>query len=121
MRLLYVVGLAASFTVLPAVHAADKAAKPTEVRGVKLDSICIDCAVVSDIRQESARRKGSKGAADGAAGASAVADPKAKTVWTTTVVFKGGTTQTYQQSRKPALQPGDVVIVQEGVPRKYVN
>ena len=119
MRILYVIALAGSFVAMPAVHAANKAAKPTEVRGVKLDSICVDCAVVSEVRQEKAKPKGSKGAAASSTGSEG--DSKAKTVWTTTVVFKGGTTQSYQQSHKPALQPGDVVIVQEGVPRKYVN
>ena len=113
---------------MPPVHAADKAARPTEVQGVKLNSICIDCAVVSDIRMETVKRKGSsKGAVDGAPASGAVAanesdkNAKAATVWTTTVIFKGGTTQTYQQKRNPGLHPGDVVIVQEGVPRKYVK
>ena len=126
MRILSVIVLAGSFVAMPAVHAADKAARPSEVHGVKLASICIDCAVVSDVRKETVKRKGSsKSAVDGAAAGSAVAsnegDKKAKTVWTTTVIFKGGTTQSYQQSRNPGLQPGDVVIVQEGVPRTYVN
>ena len=127
MRIAAVV-LAASFVAMPAVHAADKAARPTEVHGVKLTSICIDCAVVSDIHTETVNRKGrSKGAAGGVPASGAVAgnesDKSAKTVtvWATTVVFRGGTTQTYQQSRNPGLRPGDVVIVQEGVPRKYVK
>ena len=96
------------------------------MHGVKLTSICVDCGVVSDIRKETVTRKGSgKSAADAtpASGAANESDKKAKTatVWTTTVVFKGGTTQTYQQGRDPGLHAGDVVIIEEGLPRKYAQ
>jgi hypothetical protein len=126
MRITSAIVLAASVVALSAVHAADKAARPTEVHGVKLSSICIDCAVVSDVRTENVNLKKSKKTAAGGAPASGAAsgsegDAKTTTVWSTTVVFRGGTTQTYQQRRNPGLHPGDVVIVQEGVPRKYVN
>jgi hypothetical protein len=120
--------LAGSFVALPVLHAADQSAQLTEVHGVKLSSICMRCAVVSDIRMETVKRKGaSKGTVEGAPASGAVAggesdkNAKTATVWTTTVIFKGGTTQIYQQSRNPGFHPGDVVIVQEGVPRKYVN
>ena len=113
---------------MPAVHAADGAARPTEVHGVKLTSICVDCAVVSDVGVETVKPKAStKSAVASAPTSGAVAanegdkNAKAAYVWTTTVIFKGGTKQTYQQRRNPGLHPGDVVIVQEGVPRKYVN
>src|SRR3954465_9779025 len=128
MRTFSAIVLAANFIAMPAVDAADKPARPTEVQGVKLTSICINCAVVSDIRTETVKRKGSsKDVVDSAPASSAVAgnqsgkNAKTASVWTTTVVFKGGTTQTYQQTRNPGLRPGDVVTVQEGVPRKYVN
>jgi hypothetical protein len=128
MRIFGAIVLAASFVAGPTVHAADKAARPTEVHGVKLTSICIRCAVVSDVRMETVERKARrKGPDSGAPASGALAgnesdkNAKAATVWTTTVVFKGGTTQSYQQSRNPGFHPGDVVIVQEGVPRKYVN
>ena len=68
--------------------------------------------------------KGSgKAAVDGAAASGASAGTqggKTVTVWTMTVIFKNGTTQTYQQGRNPGLHPGDVVTIQEGIPRKYV-
>jgi hypothetical protein len=129
MRLFSAIVLAGSFVAMPAGHAADKAAQPTEVHGVKLSSICNTCGVVSDVRKETVDRKGSSnGATDERASASgAVAgnesDKNAKTanLWTTTVTLKGGTTQTYQQSRNPGLHPGDVVTLQGGVPRKYVK
>src|SRR5947209_4677499 len=117
MRILRTIVLAGSLVAMPAVHAADKATRPTEVHGVKLTSICLDCAVVSDIRKETVKRKGSsKGAVDGPASGAVAAgegEKKAKAVWTTTVIFKGGTTQTYQQTRNPGLHAGDIVIVQE--------
>jgi hypothetical protein len=124
MRISSAIVLAASVVALSAVQAADKAARPTEVHGVKLSSICIDCAVVSDVRTESVNlKKSKKAAAAPASGAASGSEGDAKmtTVWSTTVVFRGGTTQTYQQRRNPGLHPGDVVTVQEGVPRKYVN
>ena len=128
MRTFSAIVLAASFVAVAAVHAADKAARPTEVHGVKLTSICIDCAVVSDIRKETVKgKRGGKGAVDEAAASGAVAgsetskNAKTVTVWTTTVIFKGGTTQTYQQKRSPGLQPGDVVTIEAGVPTKYVK
>ena len=126
MRILGTIVLAGTVVAMSSVHAADKSARPSEVHGVKLTSICVDCGVVSDISKETVTRKGSgKSAADAtpASDAANESDKKAKTatVWTTTVVFKGGTTQTYQQGRNPGLHPGDVVIVEEGVLRKYVQ
>ena len=128
MRTFSAIILAASFVAVPAVHAADKPARPTEVQGVKLTSICIDCAVVSDIRKETVKGKGSgKSAVDEAAASGAVAGKESGksaqtvTVWTTTVIFKDGKTQTYQQRRNPGLHPGDVVTIEEGVPTKYVK
>ena len=117
--------LATSFAPVPGVHAADKPARPTEVHGVKLTSICLDCAVVSSTRKETLKGKGSaKAAVDQAAASGALASGtqsgKSATVWSTTVIFKNGTTQIYQQKRNPGLQPGDVVTIQEGVPTKYV-
>jgi hypothetical protein len=125
MRTSNAVILAAILVAAPSVEAAGKPPHPTEVHGVKLTSICIDCAVVSDIRKETAEGKGSgKHATAEAAASGAVAgneSGKPVTVWSTTVVFKNGTTQTYQQKRNPGLRPGDVVIIQDGVPTKYLN
>jgi len=126
MGILDTIVLVGTVLTMSPVHAGDKSARPSEVHGVKLSSICVDCGVVSDIRKETVTRKGSgKGAADAplASASANEGDKKGKsaTVWTTTVVFKGGTTQTYQQGRNPGLQAGDVVIVEEGVPRKYVQ
>jgi hypothetical protein len=119
---------AAILVAAPSVDAAEKAPHPTEVHGVKLTSICIDCAVVSDIRKETVKGKGSgkhataETAASGAvAGNESGTGAKSVTVWSTTVVFKNGTTQTYQQKRNPGLQPGDVVTIEAGVPTKYRN
>jgi len=128
MRTSSAIILAAMFVAVSGVHAAGKLAPPTEVRGVKLVSICIDCAVVSEIRKETMKSKGSgKNATAEAAASGAVAgneggtSAKSVTVWSTTVVFKNGTTQTYQQKRNPGLRPGDVVTIEAGVPTKYVN
>ena len=128
MRTFSAIVLAVSFFAVPAVHAADKPARPTEVHGVKLTSICVHCAVVADVRKETVKGKGSgKGADDEAAASDATAgsesgkSAKTATLWTTTVIFKGGTTQTYKQRRNPGLQPGDVVTIEEGVPMKYVK
>ena len=128
MRISNAVMLAAILVAAPSVEAAGKPAHPTEVQGVKLTSICIDCGVVSDIRTETVKGKGSgkhataETAASGAvAGNESGTGAKSVTVWSTTVVFKNGTTQTYQQKRNPGLQPGDVVTIQEGVPTRYRN
>ena len=124
MRAFGAVVVATSCVAVPGAHAANKPARPTEVHGVKLTSICIDCAVVSSMRKETVKGKGSgKGAVDQAAASGAAAGTqsgKTATVWSTTVIFKNGTAQTYQQRRHPGLQPGDGVTIQEGVPTKYV-
>jgi hypothetical protein len=115
---------AASFIAVAAAHAAKPST--TEVHGVKLISICNLCGVVSDVRVETVKGKGSgQGAVDEAAASGASAgsatSKSGKKVWFTTIVFKGGTTQTYQQTRNPGFKPGDVVTVQEGIPMKYIN
>ena|SRR5215831_14556263 len=125
MRTSNAVMLAAILVAASSVEAAGKPAHPIEVHGVKLTSICIDCAVVSDIRKETVKGKGSgkQATAEVAASSAAAGNEIGKpvTVWSTTVVFKNGTTQTYQQKRNPGLQPGDVVTIQEGVPTRYRN
>ena len=121
--------LAAAFVAAPATHAAKKSALPTEVQGVNLNSICSECGVVADVRVEtSTKGKGSDQGAASAAAASASSagnppEKKAKTVttWIMTVTFKGGTSQTYRQTRNPGLQPGDVVRIEAGRPTKYVK
>ena len=119
---LSMVALAAIVGAVPAAHAADKRTRPAEVQGVKLTSICVGCAVVSSVRMETVKGKGSGQAAETAASdaAAATRSVKTATVWATTVVFKNGTTQTYQQRRNPGLHAGDVVTIEDGVPTKYV-
>ena len=52
--------VAASFAAIPAAHAGDNpsATRPTEVRGVKLATLCAACGVVSDTRVETRAGKG---------------------------------------------------------------
>jgi outer membrane lipoprotein SlyB len=135
--------LAASFAAILAAHAGDNpaATRPTEVRGVKLASICTTCGVVSATRVETRTGKGTgAGAVGGAvvgglaghqigrgsgnkvatvlgaigggvAGNAIEKNVKKETIWLTTVTFKDGTTDTYEQKTDPGLDAGDVVTV----------
>jgi outer membrane lipoprotein SlyB len=128
---------------------SDHARAPAEVHGVKLASICAACGVVSDTRVEQRNGKGTGvGAVGGAVvgglvghqigggGGNTVAtvlgavggglagnaiEKKVKkvTVWSTTVVFKDGSTETFEQTTDPNLDDGDVVTVHDGHPVKH--
>ena len=134
----------------PEATAADKAVDPvpTEVRGVKLASICSICGVVSDVRAETRDAPASpKGAVAGAvvgglaghglgsgsgktaatvigaigggvAGNAIEKKMHRVTVWTTTVVFKDGTVRGYERDADPKVTPGDVVVIAEGRPAR---
>jgi outer membrane lipoprotein SlyB len=125
-----------------------RASSATEVHGVKLASICAACAVVSDTHVETRTGKGTgAGAVGGAvvggllghqigggsgktaatvlgavgggvAGNAIEKNAKKETVWSTTVVFKDGSTGAYQQTTDPGLKAGDVVKLQDGRPVK---
>ena len=142
---------AASFAAIPAAHAGDNpaATRPTEVRGVKLATLCAACGVVSDTRVETrAGQSTGVGAVGGAivggvvghqigngsgrtvatvlgavgggvAGNAIEKKVKTETVWSTTVTFKDGTTRTYEQTTDPGLDAGDLVTVQDGRPVKH--
>jgi outer membrane lipoprotein SlyB len=148
---LFALVVAASFAAIPAANAGDNAAatRPTEVRGVKLASLCATCGVVSDTRVETRAGKGTGvGAVGGAvvggvvghqigggsgntvatvlgavgggvAGNAIEKKVKKETVWSTTVTFKDGTTRTYEQTTDPGLDAGDVVTVQDGRPVEH--
>jgi len=143
--------LATAFLVVaPSAHAGDKAAAaaPREVRGVKLESICSACGVVSDVRAETrdapADPKGAiagavvgglaghgmgngsgktamtvLGAVGGGIAGNAIEKKMHRvTVWTTTVVFKDGSVRTYERDSGPAVEPGDIVVIAEGHPAR---
>lgn len=144
--------VAASFAAIPAAHAGDSSAamRPTEVRGVKLASICAACGVVSDTRVETRAGDGTgAGAVGGAvvgglvghqigggsgntvatvlgvvggglAGNAIEKNAKKVTVWSTTVTFKDGSTRTFEQTIDSGLEAGDVVTVQNSRPVKHV-
>ena len=149
----FAVVVAASFAAVPATHADDSPAamRATEVRGVKLASICAACGVVSDTRVET---RAGEGAGVGAVGGAVVGglvghqigggsgntvatvlgvvgggvagnaiEKKMKkvTVWSTTVTFKDGTTRTFEQTIDSGLEAGDVVTVQNGRPVKSAS
>jgi hypothetical protein len=126
MKTFSAIVLAASVVAVSPAHSGQKPKPPAEVQGVKLDSICTTCGVVSDIRSEPVKPKGSAqttatGTAASGSSAGNEAGKKAKTLWSTTVTFKGGTTQTYQQTRNPGLRTGDIVTIEAGRPTKYVK
>jgi len=141
--------LAACVLVASAAHAADPtpaAPPPTQVQGVKLESICATCGVVSGTRVETRKGEGSGvGAVGGAvlggvvghqlgggsgktamtvlgavgggfAGNAAEKKVKETTVWMTTVTHKDGSTKTYEAGSDPALRAGDVVKIEDGRP-----
>jgi outer membrane lipoprotein SlyB len=141
----------ASFAAIPASHAGDNptATRPTEVRGVKLASICAACGVVSDTRVETRVGQGTGagavggavvggllahqigrgsgkaaatvlGAVGGGVAGNAIEKKVRKvTVWLTTVTFKDGTAGTFEQTTDTGLEAGDVVTVQDGRPVKH--
>ncbi|HEX6704117.1 MAG TPA: glycine zipper 2TM domain-containing protein [Albitalea sp.] len=134
-----------------AAHAGDSDPASREVHGVRLASICAACGVVSDTRVESHAGKGSGvGAVGGAvvggivghqigsgsgntvatvlgavggglAGNAIEKKVKKVTVWSTTVTFKDGATQTFEQTTDPDLDEGDVVKVENGHPVKHAS
>ena len=129
-------------------HAADRDHDPvpTEVRGVKLASICGACGVVSDIRTETRESKNNAagtvagaligglaghaigggsgrtvGTVVGAVGGGVAGNQIEKkmnkvTVWITTVTFKDGSVGSYERSVDSGLAPGDVVTINDGYP-----
>jgi outer membrane lipoprotein SlyB len=152
MRLdLFALVVASSFAAIPAAHADDSPVetRPTEVRGVKLASICAACGVVSDTRIETRAGKGTgAGAVGGAivgglvghqigggsgkavatvlgavgggvAGNAIERKVKNVTVWSTIVTFKDGTSRAFEQTTDPGFGAGDVVRVQDGRPVKH--
>ena len=134
----------------PGAHAADKRADaaPSEVRGVKLASICSVCGVVSDVRTETrdapADPKGAiagavvgglaghgigngsgrtaatvLGAVGGAVAGNAIEKKVNRvTVSITTVVFKDGTVRSYERDSGPDVGPGDIVVIADGHPAR---
>jgi outer membrane lipoprotein SlyB len=46
---------------------------------------------------------------------------KKVTVWSTTVTFKDGSTQTFEQTSDPELDEGDIVKVESGRPVKHAS
>ena len=148
---LFALVVAASFAAIPAAHAGDNpaATRPTEVRGVKLASICAACGVVSDTRVETRVGQGTGagavggavvgglvghqigggfgnnlatvlGAVGGGVAGNAIEKKVRKvTVWLTTVTFKDGTSGTFEQTTDSGLEAGDVVTVQDGRPVKH--
>jgi len=129
----------------------DHATPASEVHGVKLASLCAACGVVSDTRVESRAGKPSGvGAVGGAvvggivghqvgsgggntaatvlgalgggfAGNAIEKKVKKVTVWSTTVTFKDGSTQTYEDTSDPDLDEGDVVKIEHGHPVKHAS
>jgi outer membrane lipoprotein SlyB len=129
----------------------DHAPAPAEVHGVKLVSLCAACGVVSDTRVESRAGKASGvGAVGGAvvggvvghqigsgggntaatvlgalgggfAGNAIEKKVKKVTVWSTTVTFKDGSTETFEDTSDPDLDDGDVVKIEHGHPVKHAS
>jgi outer membrane lipoprotein SlyB len=140
--------LAASVVAASTSHAGPKPLPPppVQVQGVKLDSICPACGVVSATRVETRKGEGSGvGAVGGAvlggvlghqvgggsgktamtvlgavggglAGNAAEKKVKETKVWSTTVTQKDGTTKTYDAAADPGLREGDVVKIEDGRP-----
>jgi outer membrane lipoprotein SlyB len=130
---------------------ADHAPSSAEVHGVKLASLCAACGVVSDTRVESRTGKPSGvGAVGGAvvggivghqigsgggntaatvlgalgggfAGNAIEKKVKKVTVWSTTVTFKDGSTQTFEDTSDPDVDDGDVVKIEHGRPVKHAS
>jgi outer membrane lipoprotein SlyB len=117
---------------------------PAQVRGVQLDTICAACGVISTIHTETHNGQGSGvgaiggavvggvlghqiGAGSGRGVATAIGaigggfagnaiekKVKKETVWSATVTFKDGTTETFDETSDPGLVEGDVVQVVRG-------
>jgi len=95
-----------------------ESAAPTVVSGVKLSTLCSDCAVVSAQRSET--REGEASAVGtvggGVAGREIEKTVKKHEVWITTVTFKDGTTKTFEAASNPGLRAGDIVRIENGAP-----
>jgi outer membrane lipoprotein SlyB len=147
MKLIDATLLAAMFVIPLAARAGEPA--PAEVRGVTLATICGACGVVSDTRVESrAGKANGVGAVGGAvvggivghqigggntaatvlgalgggfAGNAIEKKVKKVTVWSTTVTFKDGSTETFEDTTDPDLDEGDVVKIEHGHPVKHAS
>jgi len=141
---------AALLAAAPHAQAADTpaGAAPHEVRGVKLDSICSVCGVVSDVHTETRNAPadgkgvvagavvgglaghgmgGGSGRAamtvlgavgGGVAGNAIEKKIRRVTIWTTTVVFKDGAVRSYENDSGPKAEPGDIVVIADGHPAR---
>jgi outer membrane lipoprotein SlyB len=144
LRGLLVTAFAATLPVHANDAANDAAA--IEVHGVKLGSLCAGCGVVSEMRVEARDgtangvgtvtgalvggvlgheigRGGGRGAATvlgavggGFAGNAIEKKVKKVEVWRTSVVFKDGSTRTFEDEVDPGLMEGQLVRIEAGHP-----
>jgi outer membrane lipoprotein SlyB len=136
------IALAAMLAGASLAHAADNKARPSEVQGIRLSGICRDCGVVSSVRQETKKGKGSGAGAIGGAVAGGVVGNKTtdstigtiggaavggllgneiekrvkkEKVWVTRVTLKDGRSRKYESSSKPDdWRAGSVVVIEDG-------
>jgi len=123
---------------------------PSEVHGVKLSTLCDACGVVSVAHVAHRQGQGGTvgtvaggvlggvighrigsgggntaatvvGAVGGALAGNALEKRVRKvTVWSTTVVFKDGSSRTFEATTDPELQEGEVVRIEHGQPVRQV-
>ncbi len=132
--------LAAAFLAcsLPALAASER---PNVVQGVRLSSLCSDCAVVASVKRETKKGKGSGVGAIGGAVAGGVVGNKTtdstigtvggaavggllgneiekrvkkEKVWVTRVTLKDGSTRKFTSESEPSWSAGSVVDIDNG-------
>lgn len=128
--------LAAAALAVSSVGATAAEESPSVVQGVRLSSLCSDCAVVSSVKRETRKGKGSGvGALGGAVAGGVVGNKttdstigtvggaavggllgneiekrtKRTKVWTTRVTLRDGSRQRFDHEDKPSWQAGSVV------------
>lgn len=118
-------------TVVAAVWLAAGAAPVRAADEPARMALCERCAVVQQVRRvarhgEPAVLGGTFGHRVGALPGDDAAppvdlNPRRHTVWVTTVTLGTGKPRTFEARTKPALRPGDIVVVEDATLRRHIS
>lgn len=141
MRPILLAAALAAIASAPNAVAETQSRSRAAVQGVRLDRLCSDCAVVTSVKRETQKGKGSGAGAIGGAVAGGVVGNKTtdstigtvggaavggllgneiekrvkkEKVWVTRVTFRDGSTRKFASQSEPAWSAGSVVEVDDG-------
>ncbi len=117
-------------TVVAAVWLAAGAASVRAAGEPERVTLCERCAVVQQVRRvarhgEPAALRGTFGHRFGQESGDDAAppvdlNPRRHTVWVTTVTLGSGKPRSFESRTRPALRPGDIVVVEDATLRRHI-